>query len=47
MLEQDTRLEVRIVEDPEFLASPVLADYDVIFLHFKNYKPLAHEAAGA
>ena len=40
MLEKDPRFEVRIVEDPEFLASPVLADYDVIVLHFKNYKPL-------
>ena len=44
VLEKDPRLEVRIVEDPEFLASPVLADYDVICLHFKNYKPLMHEA---
>jgi uncharacterized protein len=34
VLEQDKRLEVRIVEDPEFLASPIVADYDVIFLHF-------------
>jgi len=34
VMEQDKRLEVRIVEDPEFLASPIVADYDVIFLHF-------------
>ncbi len=34
VLEQDKRLSVRIVEDPEFLASPAVADYDVIFLHF-------------
>jgi type 1 glutamine amidotransferase len=40
VLEQDKRFEVRIVEDPEFLASPAVADYDVIFLHFKNYQPL-------
>lgn len=33
VLEQDQRLEVRVVEDPEFLASPIVADYDVIFLH--------------
>src|SRR3990172_1752447 len=39
VLEQDKRFEVRIVEDPEFLASPAVADYDVIFLHFKNYQP--------
>jgi type 1 glutamine amidotransferase len=48
LLEKDPRFEARIVEDPEFLASPILADYDVIVLHFKNYKPLwraaeAHE----
>ena len=45
VLEQDKRFEVRIVEDPDFLASPAVANYDVIFLHFKNYVPLAHEAA--
>ena len=44
ILESDKRLEVRIVEDPDFLASPAVANYDVILLHFKNYKPLAHEA---
>jgi uncharacterized protein len=43
VLEKDPRLEVRIVEDPEFLAAPAVADYDVILLHFKNYKPLARE----
>ena len=37
-LELDRRLDARIVEDPEFLASPVISDYDVIFLHFKNYQ---------
>ncbi len=44
VLESDKRLEARIVEDPDFLASPAVANYDVIFLHFKNYQPLAHEA---
>jgi uncharacterized protein len=44
VLEKDRRMEVRIVEDPEFLASPALEDYDVILLHFKNYKPLRREA---
>ncbi len=44
LLEKDPRLEVRIVEDPEFLASPVLADYDVLVLHFKNCKPLKRAA---
>jgi uncharacterized protein len=33
VLERDKRIEARIVEDPEFLATPVVADYDVIFLH--------------
>jgi type 1 glutamine amidotransferase len=39
LLQQDKRLEVRIVEDLEFLASDVIFDYDVVFLHFKNYDP--------
>jgi type 1 glutamine amidotransferase len=43
LLEQDKRLEARIIEDPAFLASPAAEDYDVILLHFKNYKPIAHE----
>ena len=45
VLEQDKRFDVRIVEDPEFLASPAVADYDVIFLHFstENHKPFARE----
>jgi type 1 glutamine amidotransferase len=44
VLEIDKRFDVRIVEDPDFLASPAVADYDVIFLHFKNYAPLPHES---
>ena len=45
VLEQDKRFDVRIVEDPEFLASPVVADYDVIFLHFatENHQPFVRE----
>ncbi|MEI8372106.1 MAG: ThuA domain-containing protein [Planctomycetota bacterium] len=43
-LEQDPRIEARIVEDPEFLASPLLADYDVILLEFCNPNPLRHQA---
>jgi uncharacterized protein len=43
-LERDKRIEARIVEDPEFLASPVVADYDVILLHLKNYEPLVRAA---
>jgi uncharacterized protein len=34
VLEQDRRIEARIVADPEFLATPVVGDYDVIVLHF-------------
>jgi len=40
ILEQDKRFDVRIVEDHEFLASDAVFDYDVLFLHFKNYKPV-------
>jgi len=43
VLEQDKRFDVRIVEDREFLASEALFDYDVLFLHFKDYKPTARE----
>jgi uncharacterized protein len=42
VLEQDKRFDVRIVEDHEFLASDAIFDYDALFLHFKNYKPVAH-----
>ena len=45
VLMKDKRFDVRIVEDPDFLASPAVGNYDVIFLHFKNYAPLPHEAA--
>jgi len=44
VLQQDKRFEVRIVEDLEFLASREVFDYDLLFLHFKNYKPLANAA---
>jgi type 1 glutamine amidotransferase len=43
VLEQGNRLEVRIIEDPELLASDVLFDYDVVLLHFKNYAPFRRE----
>jgi uncharacterized protein len=36
VLEEDERLEVRIVEDPEFLASPAIHGYDVIIVHFSK-----------
>lgn len=39
LLERDRRLVVREVDDLEFLATPVIFDYDVIVLHLKNYDP--------
>ncbi|MBN1853526.1 MAG: ThuA domain-containing protein [Pirellulales bacterium] len=44
LVEQDKRFDTRIIEDPEFLASDRLFDYDVVILHFKNYEPFKHEA---
>jgi len=38
ILEQDTRLSVRIVEDPQFLDSPAVHGYDVLLLHFQNWE---------
>jgi hypothetical protein len=43
VLERDKRIESRIIEDPEFLTAPAVSDYDVIFLHFKNYQPFLRE----
>jgi len=39
VLEKDARLEVRVIEDHEFLACDAIFDYDVILLHMKNYDP--------
>lgn len=45
-LRQDSRLEVRTVEDPAFLDSGALQAYDVILLHFQNWEqPGPGEAA--
>jgi type 1 glutamine amidotransferase len=38
LLEQDPRLKVRIVENPHALASPQLAAWDVVILHFQNWQ---------
>jgi len=38
VLEKDPRFEVRVVEDPQRLAMPELADYDVVVLHFMNWQ---------
>ena len=36
----DKQFKLRVVEEPEFLATRVLFDYDVALLHFRNLKPL-------
>ncbi|MCU0961181.1 MAG: ThuA domain-containing protein [Pirellulaceae bacterium] len=38
ILEQDPRMIVRVIEDPEFLASPALDQYDVVVLHYMNWE---------
>jgi type 1 glutamine amidotransferase len=37
-LRADPRLEVEVVEDPSFLASPKLAEYRVVVLHWMNWE---------
>ena len=37
-LRQDPRLEVRTVEDPAFLDSAAIQQYDLILLHFQNWQ---------
>jgi type 1 glutamine amidotransferase len=44
ILEQDGRFRIHIVENPSFLASSELFEFDEIVLHFKNYEPLDQEA---
>ncbi len=38
ILEKDPRLKVRIVEDPNALASPKLKDWDVVVIHFMDWE---------
>lgn len=38
LLEKDSRLQVRIVEDPGALASAQLKQWDVVILHFMNWE---------
>jgi type 1 glutamine amidotransferase len=45
-LKKDRRLELRVVEDPHFLDSSALGRYDVVVLHFMNWKQPA-PGAGA
>jgi type 1 glutamine amidotransferase len=47
-LQRDPRIEVHVVEDPHFLDSAALDRYQVIVLHFMNWKvPAPGEAARA
>jgi type 1 glutamine amidotransferase len=41
MLGKDTRLKVRVAEDPHFLDSSALHRYDVVVLHFMNWQQSA------
>ncbi|MFZ5829982.1 MAG: ThuA domain-containing protein [Planctomycetota bacterium] len=45
VLEKDPRIDVRLVEDADFLSSDAIDKYDVLFLHFKNYLPLLNDDA--
>ncbi|UCG46106.1 MAG: ThuA domain-containing protein [Phycisphaerales bacterium] len=38
VLRRDRRLDVNVVEEPRFLDSPQLKDYDVIVLHFMDWE---------
>jgi type 1 glutamine amidotransferase len=38
VLRKDTRLKVRVVEDPHFLDSSALQRYDVVILHFMDWE---------
>ena len=37
-LEKDARLDARVVEDPQFIGSPELKDYDVVVLNYMNFE---------
>lgn len=43
MLNGFDRVDARLFEDAEVLATDVVFDYDVLLLHFKNYQPLQRE----
>ena len=44
LLEADGRCIVRVVEDPDVLATGEVFKNDVVILHFRNDKPLPHDA---
>ena len=43
LLEKDKQFAVRVIRDPNLLESEAVFDVDVVFLHFRNDKPLAQE----
>lgn len=43
ILEKDPQFDVRIIEDPAWLAGDSLRHYDLCVLMFKNYEPLPQE----
>lgn len=45
LLQQDSRMQVRVVEDPHFLDSSALHRYNVVVLHFMNWETPAPEPA--
>jgi len=45
ILETDDRLQVRIVEDPQFLDSAALTNYAAVLLHFQNWEVVGPGAA--
>ncbi|MBM4001114.1 MAG: ThuA domain-containing protein [Planctomycetes bacterium] len=45
LLEKDGRFTVRVLRDPALLAPKDVWDVDLVFLHFRNDKPLADESA--
>lgn len=47
-LQRDPRMEVRVVQDPHFLDSTAINRYDVVVVHFMNWKePAPSDAARA
>jgi type 1 glutamine amidotransferase len=38
VLRQDRRMAVEVVEDPNFIGSPKLHDYDIVVLHFMRWE---------
>lgn len=43
LLEKDAQFSVRVIKDPNLLVSAELFDVDVVFLHFRNDRPLAQQ----